>query len=628
MIELDKSTVSEIVEFLNKCKNYYFNYEESMISDEEFDAIENHLNQLDPSNSYFEKVGSSVMKNDKIQLPVIMGSLNQVHDESELKSFLKRIPSESQIVLSEKLDGCSVLLEYQYGKFTKAYSRGDGEYGKDITRHVQNIPSFPKELIDSSNFFVRAEIIIPKKDFDELNSNYAESKQYKNLRNYVSGSINRKEIDPIFSQYARVVAYSLISKVVSFSKVDQFCILKRNGFDISENFSTIVENCNIEFLKAIAKKFIKNSNYQLDGIVVDVNDENIATSLEAKKESSTLNPASAFKFKLNGNEYKSIIEEVQWNVSKWGFLKPKIKIDPVDVDGVTITYLTAFNAKFVNDNGVGKGAEISFVRAGDVIPHIKEVIKKVEPDMPSVEYVWNETGVDIILENPESSEQMKFLSTLSFFKEMEISNLGEGNLQKMFEEGFDSIEKVIKSSKEEFEQILGKNGEKVYKSMKKMLMPTTLGKLAGSTNFFGRGIGVTTMQRVFEKYENVKDISLSGLLSIDGIEEKTANSIISGVSSFTEFLNDIDGYYSIQKSLKKFDGKFAGQSIVFTGFRDSELENIVKIEGGEIKSSVSKKTNLLVVEDPKTNSTKAQKARELGVQIVDLETFNKMIKNS
>ena len=137
--------------------------------------------------------------------------------------------------------------------------------------------------------------------------------------------------------------------------------------------------------------------------------------------------------------------DVEWNASKDGYLKPKVRIEPVKLGGGTIEKATGFNASFIESNNIGVGSLIEIIRSGDVIPYIRSVITPSEqPLMPNVPYIWNDTHVDILLENKNDDENVRSKNIAGFFKGLEVDGLGDKNVNKIIDAGFDNIPKIIK----------------------------------------------------------------------------------------------------------------------------------------------------------------------------------------
>ena len=170
------------------------------------------------------------------------------------------------------------------------------------------------------------------------------------------------------------------------------------------------------------KKRRKNSQYDIDGIIV--------TNNENHKRDNSGNPKYAFAFKVLLEDQKAITEivDIEWKISKDGYINPTVIIKPVKIGGVTISRVTAFNAKYVKENNLGKGAKIEIVRSGDVIPKIEKIIKKAKKILfPSIEYKWSESGVDILSIGDNSQKDIKEI--LYFFSKLDVKGMGEKNVE-------------------------------------------------------------------------------------------------------------------------------------------------------------------------------------------------------
>ena len=197
---------------------------------------------------------------------------------------------------------------------------------------------------------------------------------------------------------------------------------------------------NNEILSNILLDWREKSEYEIDGIIVVDN---------KIYERPNKNPDYAFAFKMiiSGQVAETKVLEVIWTASKDGYLKPRIKIEPVELGGVLIEYATGFNAKFVKDNNIGIGALITIMRSGDVIPHIISVVqgadKVMMPENPE-KYSWNSTGVDLVLNDKEDNRIVNEKNIVGFFKILGVEGIGIGNIKRIMDAGFDTTCKIIK----------------------------------------------------------------------------------------------------------------------------------------------------------------------------------------
>lgn len=622
--------VAKIIELLKAADELYFNDEETFIEDNQYDALKQYAQRMAPADVYFTGVGSAV-RGGKIDLPFKMGSLNQVYQGDYAKWVAKSSINKEQIVISDKLDGASAMLIYGIdGKLQIAYSRGDGFQGADITRHVSKIHNVPQQIANSTGkaVAIRAENIISPAAFKKINTGkYARGGRiYKNPRNMVSGLMNSSENHPEVYKAIDTVVYEIVGS--NKSKTHQLDLLNAWGFKVVRYSVHKAGEHNDDTLTKLLNTRRGNSEYELDGVVIDIDNADVRKRLATDE----LNPEYAVKFKVAdaSNLAVAVVKEVEWNVSKDGYQKPRVKINPVDLVGVTIQHATGFNAKFIRDNKIGPGAKIKITRSGDVIPFILEVIEPAaEPQMPEGDNVWTDTGVDLVVADMSSNATVKFEQLNDFFSSIDVPNLGEGNLRQMFDAGFETPESIISLTQEDIASLVGSLaiGKKIHKGMRERLTNIPMHVLMGSHSAFGRGVGVRKMKKLEEAFagDMTKCASVVNITQVEGFEHKTASKIANGYPKFVEFLSKIERYVTIAPFVAKKQGHLSGQTFVFTGFRSKELEAAIVDAGGTMGSTVSSKTTYLVTADANSTSTKAQKARDIGVKVISQDELKEML---
>lgn len=624
-----------LIEVLQAADDLYYNHNGvSPLADSEYDAIRRYCQLTDPNHTYFLGVGAEV-RGGKVKLPYPMGSLDQVY-QGEVESWIQNNKLEKQsLIVTEKLDGTSALVIYgQDGKLQIAYSRGDGVQGADITRHIRRFTRNPENVFEP--LVIRGEVIFTKENFEKAKK-VVKSRggtEYKNARNMVAGLMNAEKNDPAVYQYLSFVAYEIINHPMD--KAEQLVKLQRLGFDTPMSCIFLGDATGDEELTTILKEFRENSEYEIDGVVVDVND--LETRQKMRPSRDTLNPCFAMKYKVADASNLAITEviEVEWNVSKHGYLKPRVRVHPVNLVGVTVQHATGFNAKFIHDNNIGPGAKIQITRSGDVIPFIQAVVKPTKAQMPSQEWKWNETEVDAVLSSRADNKEVVLLQTLDFFTSLKVANLKEGSLREVFKvtewsNASDAIADIIHLDFVEWANIIGANGGKIFTSLQTIISDVPLHVLAGASPFFGRGVGVRKMKKLVNglQLKNVNDfkkLTISNIVSVEGFDEKTAHKILNGVDMFVDFYERVKDRVKIGTIAVTSGGTMEGQKVVFTGFRDSELEAAVEAAGGQIQSAVSGKTTILVCADPNSNSGKAKKARDLGVKVIGVTELKEMLE--
>jgi NAD-dependent DNA ligase len=356
---------------------------------------------------------------------------------------------------------------------------------------------------------------------------------------------------------------------------------------------------------------------------------NKKTAQKTLSGSSSLNPEHSVKYKvLDANSFiETAVVDVLWELSKSGFFKPRIEIRPVVLFGTTVTYATGFNGKFINDNGIGCGAKVIITKSGMVIPYITQVTHSVDPKMPERKWIWNDNGVEAVLEDADNDSEVIFKQVLDFTNSLNIDLLKESNLAKVistFKMGSQSYEAIIEILvnllEGEWINAVGSNGSKIYASLQRRLNNLTVAHYLGSVKFMGFGFGVRKAKALVKSLNDHMDVwtlTVANIEQMDGFDTKTATAIAKGLPVAKAFAETLG--LSFVQEVKT--SEFANFNIVFTGFRDKELEEKLEKMGAKMGSSVSKKTTHLVTAEPNSTSTKAKKAREVGVKTLSIDEF-------
>ncbi len=630
---VEEIDIRHIISVLTECDDLYHNDNESPLSDAEYDALRQYAERTLPTDPYFTGIGSNV-RGGKIKLPHTMGSLDQIYQGDYARWVAKHAISKEEGIASDKLDGVSAMLVYgRDGGLQIAYSRGDGTMGADITRHVKKIHNVPQSINTNGEVItIRAEIILQPTRFKDLLDKVKSrsGKPYKNPRNMVAGCMNASDNPEIVYDNIDLVAYQIIGSEID--KFAQFQQLKELGFDVAFHSKFVFKEMVEDDLTVYLNDRRERSIYEIDGIVIDVNKAEVRARINPTKD--TLNPAYAVKYKVAdaSNLADTEVLQVEWNISKDGYYKPRVQFKAIDLVGVTITNATGFNAKYILDNGIGPGAIIKITRSGDVIPFILEVVQPspTGADMPDDDdAVWTETGVDLVVGDITSNQTVMFERLNDFFSTLEVPHLGEGNLQKIFDCDFRTPESIMSLTQEDFGSLVGSLaiGRKIFLGMKEKLTNLPMYKLMGAHPAFGRGVGVRKMKKLYDAFSGdmSKCQDFNAIVAVEGFEAKTAKKIVAGYAPFMSFFSEIEEYVTIEEYVAPKEGKLTGCVFVFTGFRSKELEAKVEAAGGKMGSAVSSKTTYLVADNPDSTSGKAQKARDVGIKVIGVPELQAML---
>jgi DNA ligase (NAD+) len=595
----EREEVETLLALKKQLDDLYYN-DTTEFDDFRYDLLRDRLDVLVPPT-----VGAQIREGEaKVELPFWLGSLNKITTEEALEKWVNANPSD-EYLLSYKLDGVSCLLEYD-GREIHLYTRGNGLVGSDIT-HMREYVKLPKL---KTPIFVRGELILSKSNFEKYTD------EFKNPRNAVSGLLGGKRYKPAMRDI-EFIAYEIVE---DSSKCDSFVRLKNLGFKVVTNFT--VPSLSLDALQNLFLKERTEYAYNIDGIVVQ--------SYRDYDRNTSGNPSYAFAFKMlfETDVHSSVVREVEWNVSKWGRLKPVVIIDPVKMgDGVTISRATAHNGKFVVDNAIRPGTVVVVTRSKDVIPYILEVRNKTpgEPSLPTVEYEWDATEVNLIAVEESNESCVKRVS--NFFAQLSIKHVSDATVGKLFAHGFDSLMKIIRASQDDLCAVPGiqaRGAERIYTNIHSGLQNITEAKLLSASSVLGYGIGAKRIETLLSAVPNLLkfkgDKLRTAILGVEGFSDILADTVIANVPLANEFLDAIRPFCTFAVVLKR-SNELRGLKVVFSGFRDKKLEALIVERGGTVVGSVSKNTRVMVTNDVNSTSSKVEKARELGVVIMSPEEF-------
>ena len=257
-----------------------------------------------------------------------------------------------------------------------------------------------------------------------------------------------------------------------------------------------------------------------------------------------------------------------------------------------------------------------------MIPFIQKVVKPAKlAQMPDRGWDWNKTNVDAVA--TETGDTVKIEQIVSFFAGIDAPLLKKGNVEKLFDAGFDA-ERIINATAAQLKRVVGANGQKIYDGLRRKLTGIDLYTLMGSTTYFGRGVGHRKFKKLQEAIgfdELLYNLTARKITAVDGFEEKTALKIINGMGDFDAFMEECGDSIIFAADKDTSNGSLVGEKIVFTGFRDKELTAQTEDAGATMQSGVSSKTTILVAKNPNSNSGKMKKARANGVRILGIDEF-------
>ena len=221
------------------------------------------------------------------------------------------------------------------------------------------------------------------------------------------------------------------------------------------------------------------------------------------------NPEHAFAFKMvmSDQMVEAIVNDVIWSASKDGYIKPRVQIEPVLLGGVMIEYATGFNGLFIEKNKIGVGSLIQIIRSGDVIPYIMDVTQPAtEIKFPDVPYYWNDTHIDIILEDAATNSTVIHKNITMFFTTLNVKQLSDGNVKRIIDAGYSNVPSILKMSVGDFLKIDGfksKTAENIFQSIKDKVATSSLSTFMVASNIFGHGFGKKKFDIILKIYPNI-----------------------------------------------------------------------------------------------------------------------------
>jgi len=658
-----KNRISELREKLREHNHRYYVLDDPLISDAEYDKLFRELQDLefkypefaDP-NSPTSRVGGTVLSSfSTLEHSTPMLSLANALNEDELQEFYKRLQKNTglekvELVGEPKLDGLGVELIYQNGIFEAGSTRGDGYTGEDITENLKTIRQIPLKLNGQhipELLEVRGEVIISKKNFKKLNHEREDTgeKLFANPRNAAAGSLRQLDSRITAKRPLEIFIYApgSILGIEFKTHSEMLSQFGEWGFRINP-LNRILKNQEnmIEYFREMESNR-EELPYDIDGIVVKVNSLQLQRSLGLRTRTPRWAIAGKFKARTEITQIKSIDAQV----GRTGVLTPVANLEPVPLGGVVVSRATLHNQDEIDRKDIRVGDWVVIERAGDVIPKVIKVIKERRPDntkpyhLPETCPVCGadvqrvEGGVAVKCVHRDCPAQLKtgishFVSKLA----MNIDGMGTKIVDQLVDENL--LSSVADIYELTYKNIVGleRFGEKSAANLIASIKKSTNRALPNVIYALGiPNVGEYLARVLAENYGSLKNLmkaDQNSLVALDDIGEIVAESIVT-------YFNDKDNLRMIERLIsygidpktgEKNDLPLNGKTFVFTGGLSSmsrdEAKEIVRDLGAKASGSVSGKTDYLV--SGESSGSKLDKARELGVQILNEDEFIEFIE--
>lgn len=622
-----------------KASQQYYTDGTSDLSDKEFDEMLDQLKKEDPTNPIITAVGhgydvyADTTPGEKVPHRYgNAGSLDKCHNWKELDNDLK----SANMWASLKLDGMSIVLYYESGNLVQALTRGsgDGEVGIDITakaRRILKTDAYDDTRLDDSQFTgaVRGEILMSYKNFELFQALHP---QAENPRNSTVGLINGQSITDDYD-YLDIVVYSVVGysedccDICEYSKAQEW---------LAYNFSNVVDSCDLGYLDEIDfmnRMEILQSQwygvYPADGIVLTQN-ELVPITNQDKHQTYLKHIANAFKFKAESAITKVI--GVEWNLSKTKYLIPRIQFATVRLSGTNVSWCAGNNAKYIADNGIGKGAEIEVLKSGEIIPYLEKVHKSAVPSIPSncpcCSSPLVRNGVHLQCPNLNCADadvqdtlvwienispydglgdtlKLKFLSDL----------MGDSiSVDEIYGRDFPPFSPTKLVKERDFQRMFSRlftNKVKLATALKALNVPR---------------VGDVTSKKLAQYPETVMALVLAAEnpnvpLNVEGFDKKI------GEANMKSILDNLYKFKRLRYIHHNIDWTpeacVEGKKVAITG-KLSVKRNVFEEElkaAGFIPGSIGKDTAFLITDDPNSSSSKNKYADEHGIQKITEAEF-------
>ena len=653
-----KKRIEEINSLLMKASEAYYNEDREIMSNFEYDKLYDELKALEDEfnikaeNSLTENVGFVAAEFlPKVRHEKPMLSLDKTKDREVLKEFL----NDKEGVLSYKLDGLTIVVTYENGKFVSGITRGNGEIGEDISNNIPAFLNVPLKISYKGHLTLRGEAIITYTDFDKINDELGlGSEKYKNPRNLCSGSVRQLDPNITKKRNVRLVIFSLVEiggkeKTKEEEKVNstfenQMKFLDDLGFETV--FRKKVDKNNIlDTIEFYAKDVVKN-DYPSDGLVLIFNDIKYGESLGTTSKF----PRNALTFKWQDETAETTLREVEWSPSRTGLINPVAIFDTVELEGTNVSRASLHNVSIIEELKLGIGDRIKVFKANMIIPQVEENLTKSNnlklptkcPVCGSKLKINDNDGVKtLICENKDCPvKNSKGFENFVSRNCMNIEGISIATIETFLSKGFiKEYADLYKISKHRDEIVkLEGFGEKSYQNIIDAVDKSRDTECYRVINALGiMGIGTANAKTLSKHFDNeiekIASASLDELQAINDIGPVLAKSIVDYFSDKgkKKIFDDIIKEVMIKTDKKKGASPLDNLTFVITGSlnnyenRDA-LVKVIEDNGGKVASSVSKNTNYLINNDVASNSTKNKKAKELGVKIISEADFEKLIK--
>ena len=626
-------------ELLQYCHEYY-DLDSPTISDAEYDKKYDELFTLENEENYWlassptRKVQGSVLKGfTKVEHTKPMLSAAKTKDINEIKKFVEN----KDFYCSYKLDGLTLVVRYNDGKFVQAVTRGTGVVGEDVTEQAKMISNLPMNIPYNGELELRGECVVSWETFSRINETL--ENKYSHPRNLAAGSLRNLDTNITRERNLSYVVFECVNGIDEDHKLAQLDKLAHIGFEVVDFCGATVERC-VEIM--LPDKY----RYPVDGLIFELSSNSLSKSLE----STSHHEGCRMALKWADTMYETVLVDVEWNPTRTGVIAPTAVFEPVDLDGAVTTRATLHNLSIIKQLELGIGDTITVYRSNMVIPKIDDNLTRsnnlVIPDKCpccGAKTIIKNTDNSQVLMCPNPNCSAKKIAQLVHFvsrKCMNIDGLSEATLEKIISLGYINNFKSIYHLSEHYEDLVKIDGFGP-KSVQKLLEAIEKSRTVKLENFIAalgiEGVGASASKTIAKYYNNDIDTLFDDAYDqtvdwtkLDDIGPTMAKNIneffYTNFNAIFDLANELNFIKPEQNSTS--NNPFNGKSLCVTGklnhfTRDSINEKIASL-GAKAVGSVSKKTDYLITNEV-SGSSKYKKAVELNIPIITEQEFLDMI---
>ncbi|MBZ4672355.1 NAD-dependent DNA ligase LigA [Deferribacterales bacterium Es71-Z0220] len=652
-------TQKEYLSLVDKLNYYNYRYyvlNDPIVSDYEYDMLLKDLIEVEEKHPEWKvayspsvKIGADIVDSiNTVKHEVRMYSLDNVYNEAELYNFLARITrelgeSEIYFTVEPKIDGAAISVTYEEGILKQALTRGDGEFGEDVTHNIKTVRTLPLKIEEKQKMILQGEVFISKKTFEVINQERKKQglNLFANPRNAAAGTLKVLNSKIASERNLDILFYSLAYGYSSSSHYENLNFLKKLGFKVSN----LIKNVKLADITDEINKLqsLRESlEFEIDGVVVKVDDINLRDRLGF----TTKYPKWAVAYKFPPTQMTTKVIDVVFQVGRTGRVTPVAILEPVTISGSTVSRATLHNFDEIKRLQVMIGDTVFIEKSGEIIPKIVKVVKENRKEVKEITFpdfcpvckeklLMEEGDVSAWCVNSDCPARIKY-SVLHFASRdaLDIRGLGDKVVEQLVDKGF------IKSIADIFEldefKLLQLDGFK-EKSVSNLLNSIHVSKNKPFDKvLYGLGIlhvGKKTAEVLAQHFESIDKLmqaNIDELISVKDIGEVVAHSIyttcrLEKFIALVEKLKSFGLKFELEK--KDIPNKLNGKNFLITGKLSrsrKDMEELIRENGGNVLGGVNKDLDYLIVGD--SPGSKLDKAKKLNVKIISEDDFMEMIK--